>query len=273
MSESKLQRFWNKRFQDNGHNGFNDPFLYSIDQHNRLKKIENIIKNLQSTDDGVAIDFGCGDGDFTKLLIDYGYKVYGIEISDRALSHCLNRFPKNFEAISTSEFLEMSEGLGASIIISITTLQHLVVDEEYEQMLDAFNRHTNRNANLIILEKIRGHPVQKKGMFITVVRSADRIISDLTRRKFTLEKCSNYDETFHIILRAALKLKSLFRPSNPSARQLDVPHLNGNNVKTSRAGLLKRLLYVTSVILSIIKPIHSLFTSMHEHRIFIFRKR
>lgn len=272
MANEETREFWEQRFSNNGHNGFTDPVLYSIDQSNRLKEIDKVLENTQQANGRVAIDFGCGDGDFTELLIRHGYKVYGIEISKNALIHCQKRFERNFFPLTSNEFINYSDSLQANIILSVTTLQHLVEDHDYKSVLNAFEKHAKRNATLIVLEKVKGSSVRSHSKLITVVRADSLIIDDFTQKKFSLTKCIQYNETFHILLCTVLKLKSKINWSKSPTLSFDKAKIKHPNPKNTHRGLVKQMLYLMAEAIWFVKPVRPLLTKLQEHKIFIFQK-
>jgi len=272
MANEDTREFWEQRFSFHGHNGFTDPVLYSVDQSNRLKEIDKVLENTQHASERVAIDFGCGDGDFTELLIRHGYKVYGIEISKNALLHCKKRFRRNFYPLTCDEFINYSESLQASIILSVTTLQHLVEEHDYTSVLNAFAKHAKQNATLIVLEKVKGCSVRSHNKLITVVRADNLIIDDFRNKNFTLTNCLHYNETFHILLRILLKLKSAINWSKSPAVSFDTGKIRHPTPKNTHRGLVKKMVYLMAAAIWLVKPVRPLLAKLQEHKIFIFQK-
>ncbi len=71
---NNLSDFWNERLVKFGHTGWADPVIYAYDQQERLALIGAAITKL-SIKRGSALDFGCGAGDFSKLLLSNGFNV------------------------------------------------------------------------------------------------------------------------------------------------------------------------------------------------------
>ena len=70
--------FWSGRLICHGHTGWSDPVVYAYDQLERLEIIKSVVSKNKFKN-GVALDFGCGTGDFSKLLLKMGFSVCGYD--------------------------------------------------------------------------------------------------------------------------------------------------------------------------------------------------
>jgi len=61
----------------------------------RYTRVAALIKSLDLPQTGTALDFGCGNGSFTKLLADTlpGWTVVGADLSSVAVANCLRKYP------------------------------------------------------------------------------------------------------------------------------------------------------------------------------------
>lgn len=58
-------------------------------------KVKEVLTNLNLPATGKALDFGCGNGVFTRIIKDIfpGWEVYGVEISKTAVQNASRKFP------------------------------------------------------------------------------------------------------------------------------------------------------------------------------------
>jgi hypothetical protein len=119
-----LAHFWTGRYATHGHTGWADGFIYQFDQECRLQVFTSWLRT-DCPAPGVAIDFGCGSGEFSRLLCRRGWKVTGYDKYVRPrFTHPLFRFA---HSLSTST---PTEGL-CDLVISITVLDFIQDDETF----------------------------------------------------------------------------------------------------------------------------------------------
>ena len=76
--------FWDQRVKDFGHTGWSNPMVYAFDQAARIATIERLLIDL-TLPKNLALDYGCGVGDFSKVLTKYFDNVIACDISEQAL--------------------------------------------------------------------------------------------------------------------------------------------------------------------------------------------
>lgn len=61
----------------------------------KKKKVKQVLKELNLPTEGKALDFGCGNGVFTRIIKDLlsGWEVYGVEISRNAINNARSKNP------------------------------------------------------------------------------------------------------------------------------------------------------------------------------------
>jgi len=59
--------FWDQCVKEFGHTGWSNPMVYTFDQAARITTIERPLNDL-SLPKNLALDYGCGVGDFSKVL-------------------------------------------------------------------------------------------------------------------------------------------------------------------------------------------------------------
>lgn len=136
---------WKDRLQEYGHTGWSDPFIYVYDQLERLKTVSDSIDKAD-INPVKALDFGCGTGDFTRMLIKKGFRVDG---HDPYVNPKIK--DQQFTYISDDEFANgQPEKYG--LIISITVLAHILDRKDIISVLEQMRKQIVSNGKLFILE-------------------------------------------------------------------------------------------------------------------------
>src|SRR6266404_4273273 len=73
--------FWKDRVKVHGHTGWAYPRIYAFDQAARLLAIQDTVDRFGLSGDA-AMDYGCGTGDFSRLLSTAFKHVYAFDICD-----------------------------------------------------------------------------------------------------------------------------------------------------------------------------------------------
>lgn len=84
MKSADLKEFYDQRYSDN----YMDE--WPLEKKNRVYEV---IKRLNLPETGVALDYGCGNGVFTKILRDAlpGWEIHGCDISSTAVENAKKR--------------------------------------------------------------------------------------------------------------------------------------------------------------------------------------
>jgi len=155
-----LKGFWSQRYRAMGHTGWSDPIIYSYDQIERLANVESVIENLNIKPNHI-FDFGCGTGDFSRMLLNKGFKVYGYDphVNPRLLN------PKFFyieQHDQIDDFIKEPVGL----ILSVTVLDHILDDEEFYDELVYLRTKIAKTGFLLCLEyALDEGAIQKKSSY------------------------------------------------------------------------------------------------------------
>ncbi len=143
------KHYWNERAERYGHTGHAEPFYYCFDQQARLQAIETLIGQARIPK-GLALDFGCGSGDFVALLKNHFSSVYAYDISDVMIRRVKQRFPQ--AAVVASDTLdEVLAGRRFDLLLSVTVLQTFSAPT-LDQTLSLLAEHLSEQGLFIAME-------------------------------------------------------------------------------------------------------------------------
>ncbi len=149
----ETQLFWQEQFQKFGHTGWHDDVVYAYDQQYRLRSFENWL-DANFVGCGRAFDFGCGSGDFSRVLLEKGWSVTGYDpfVTPR-LEH--ERF------IFCSE-LDGVKNMRASfdLVLSVTVLGHVFDDAEFQECLVNIRELLKADGFFYLVEYTVDQPMQ-----------------------------------------------------------------------------------------------------------------
>lgn len=144
MTELTVAKFWQDRLAAHGHTGWFDPRIYAFDQRCRLGVFSHWLDD-QTFSGKLALDFGAGSGDFSKLLIEKGWRVVSYD------KHVLPRFQHKRQQTASSVAV-VAKSAPYDLIISITVLDHIMDDTEFGQQLCDFRSWLKPDARFFFLE-------------------------------------------------------------------------------------------------------------------------
>lgn len=141
----KEKHFWTQRYKQHGHTGWKNPIIYAYDQAERLCIVSEQLDSMELQPE-TALDFGCGTGDFSRLLLKKSLKVWGYD-------------PYVQPEISDSRFNYLSEASDISIpdgelglILAVTVLDHILDDKLFEYQLKYFRKKISKRGFLLMME-------------------------------------------------------------------------------------------------------------------------
>jgi SAM-dependent methyltransferase len=141
-----LPSFWRERAAKHGHTGWRDQVVYVYDQQERLRIVGDLLTRLEApTAGGAAIDFGCGTGDFSRLLIDRGFEVCGYdpfivpELDD-----------PRFTYVGEAEALAGVSDV--DVVLSVTVLDHVLDEAELDASLSRLRAALRSGGRVVLIE-------------------------------------------------------------------------------------------------------------------------
>jgi SAM-dependent methyltransferase len=147
-------KFWAGRLRDCGHTGWHDPIIYAYDQQERVEIVRSVVRRLATElDVKSALDFGCGVGDVSKMLLSLGLEVYGYDpfVIPALREERFHHLPKLAEVITEMPPVDLT--------VSVTVLDHILDQEELDTVLGVIRDKTN--GRLIMLEYALSDQVER----------------------------------------------------------------------------------------------------------------
>ena len=143
MEKSRL--FWRHQLRTRGRTGWSDSTVYAYDQLERLWRIRHEISR-RPINGGEALDFGCGTGDFSRLLLSLGFSVCGYDpFVDPEIRSRVFRYANTYEQIGLGDHT-------ASLALSITTLDHILDEGDLRLALATIRGCLKEGAEFYMLE-------------------------------------------------------------------------------------------------------------------------
>ena len=164
-----------------------------------IKKLFKVIGDIK---DKNVLEVGCGTGRFTKLMINKGAKVTGIDLQPDTIM--VNR-----KKIPNAEFLYMSatdidfEKETFDIVISVTVLQHIPYNEQ-EKAINEIMRVVKQDGYIIIMENIKhigptvfsNSPERWQELFLK--NNSVKILARLGQEYFPLQENKIFDSIYTV---------------------------------------------------------------------------
>ncbi len=173
-------QFWKERIARYGHTGWSDHATYFYDQQLRLKAVESLVRERVRSR-GIALDYGCGTGDFAGMLSGMFTRVIAADILPEILrvARRRNRSPRiAFREVGDSLFDERYD-----LILCITVLQHVVDDVDLEALFSGFSRSVRTGGVVLVLDSLSD---AEQDLGYMKLRSRDHLTTSLASHGFTL---------------------------------------------------------------------------------------
>lgn len=182
---SSGRSFWEARLRRFGHTGWAEAATYLYDQRLRLKAVGDTLAARPTNRQHQALDYGCGVGDFTRLLARRFAQVVGFDVSAQIIGRALQLNPMpniRYTAQSADVFADTAFDL----ILSITVLQHVTDDTDLQRLLDAMAAALAPGGAVLVLEtfalveQVAGHTRRRTvgGLIALFGNSGLRLASD-----------------------------------------------------------------------------------------------
>ena len=144
--------FWEARLRRFGHTGWAEAATYLYDQRLRLKAVGDVLAaRPMTTRQHLALDYGCGVGDFTRLLAQRFEQIVGFDVSAQIIGRALqlNSAPN---IRYTAQTADVFTDAAFDLILSITVLQHVTDDTDLQRLLDTMAAALAPGGAVLVLE-------------------------------------------------------------------------------------------------------------------------
>lgn len=148
--------YWAARVRRYGHTGWSDCATYWYDQYLRLQAIEQTVLGTGLRGRRSALDFGCGVGDFCRLLARHFRSVAGYDVSADVLEIARQQNPGAHIIYSTQ--LDAALAGSHDLILSVTVLQHIVNDAELGLLLARMAQALAAGGRVVVMETLAETP-------------------------------------------------------------------------------------------------------------------
>lgn len=153
--EPRALSFWEGRLHRFGHTGWSDAATYAYDQRLRLKAVEQLLHARAGAPCGRALDYGCGVGDFSRLLSRHAHEVLGFDVSEAIVAQAARvNSGSNIRYTSRSSDVFADGGMLYDVILSITVLQHITDDVALHALLARMAARLSPGGEIIVLETV-----------------------------------------------------------------------------------------------------------------------
>lgn len=174
MPSGALPLFWKNRLALHGHTGWADPVIYAYDQQERLALLETVISRLP-IERGIALDFGCGTGDFSWMLLRMGFAVCGYDPFVKPnISSAVFSYASSYHDISCKK-------QAADLVLSITALDHILAESELCEALNIIRHCIKQNGSFLMLEYALDTKMDYEKIGLNNAYQAFRTLSEWTR--------------------------------------------------------------------------------------------
>lgn len=142
---------------------FYDDEYYGSSAHEReLPWHYRVVANRLGNLDGLKVlDVACGVGDWLALLKSRGCEVHGIDISERAIERCKQRFPGGDFHLGPAEDLPFADG-SFDLVTCLGSLEHFV---QPERALREMLRVARPAARFLLLVPNAGFLPRRLGLY------------------------------------------------------------------------------------------------------------
>jgi len=143
--------FWSARARKYGHTGWTNQAIYHYDQTLRLKLVKETIESLNIRQGSKCLDYGCGTGDFTRMLSGMGLNVLGYDVSDAVIDVAKSHgVPPN--ARYTVHADDVATQSPYQLVLAVTVFQHILDDASLHAAVLRVAQCMEDGGHLILIE-------------------------------------------------------------------------------------------------------------------------
>jgi len=155
----KGKKFWDNRVEKYGElsTGYLDRNFYEYDDSLRWSLFR---KSVTKKKGSKILDVGCNHGRWSYKMYDLGFKIYGFDISSKAIELAKKNKGKRKIEFFYSKAVDIKfEKNYFDVIVSVTVLQHILDKKEFEKSLKKLIDITKKGGEIFLIESA---PMKKK---------------------------------------------------------------------------------------------------------------
>ena len=175
------QQYWNEMAKFGATASVIDPNDHKGHKNGYIAKLRdyNILKSLDQAPESHIIDFGCGSGNLSKTLVQNGFRVTGVDISDELLQLAKQQQDTNnkWDVYHYDGKHLPFEDNSIDAITTYGVLIYIHNDEELINTLKEFHRILKPSGQVIAIEQ-----ATRKTIFSTDGSKKQREITDFLQK-------------------------------------------------------------------------------------------
>jgi 2-polyprenyl-3-methyl-5-hydroxy-6-metoxy-1,4-benzoquinol methylase len=199
---AKMQSYWDNRYEEQGAKTVG---CSSFTQEQFEEKTAKLKANLAPVLDVLfggekrLLDFGCGCGRLTEMLLRLGKEVYGVDIADWALEEAGTQVPGATFAICNDGLIPWPDNYFGGVLCW-TVLQH-IPPEEILQVTGEIMRVMNNGAWLLLYENISSWLPDKEHIWFRAAADYILVFSGLRCHRIDFVYGADDNEEIHALMR------------------------------------------------------------------------
>lgn len=143
--------FWSTRARKYGHTGWTNQAIYHYDQTLRIKLVRDTVEQLNLSPGSKCLDYGCGTGDFTRMLSGMGLIVLGYDLSDAVIDVAKSQgVPPNSRYTTDTDDLATHGPYG--LVLAVTVFQHILDGASLQATIQHVAQCMQDGGHLILIE-------------------------------------------------------------------------------------------------------------------------
>lgn len=200
---AKMQAYWEHRYQEQGHKTVgNSAFTQEQFEEKTAKLKANLAPVLDILFGGEKrlLDFGCGCGRLTEMLLRLGKEVYGVDIADWALEKAGTQAPgATFAMCGDDGRIPWPDNYFGGVLCW-TVLQH-IPPEEAQLIANEITRVMNDGAWLLLYENISSWLPNKEHIWFRSPGDYVHLLHFLRCHRIDFVYAADGNEEVHALMR------------------------------------------------------------------------
>jgi len=184
------KKYWDNRIKKHGvyATGTIKTILYNYSDELKWKIFEREILKKNKGKKLKILDVGCGYGKWSVKLAKLGHDVVGVDVSQESISNAKKLAKK--ENVEVKFLTKGGQELdfksnSFDLVISITAIQHIVIDKEWQFAIQQFNKFLTKNGLVFLIESAPTYKKKQK-LEYKAERTFKSHISQFTKSGFSL---------------------------------------------------------------------------------------